>query len=102
MHIEKGVPMTFSVSDAADIIGVSRSQVYVLLKTNELESTKIRNSRRLTEGQLTRYLNKLENQAKSPGSLVADNKSQGLNQSSYSSGSPSGNSNLSNAQYGRP
>lgn len=60
MHIEKGVPMTFSVADAAAIIGVSRSQVYVLLNTNELESAKIRNSRRITEGQLARYLVKLE------------------------------------------
>lgn len=60
MRIEKGVPMTFSVADAAQIIGCSRSQVYVLLKTNELQSAKIRNSRRITEGQLSRYLNKLE------------------------------------------
>jgi excisionase family DNA binding protein len=60
MQLEKGVPKTFSVSDAADIIGCSRSQVYVLLRTQELESAKIRNSRRITESQLVRFLKKLE------------------------------------------
>jgi excisionase family DNA binding protein len=60
MQLEKGVPKTFSVSDAANIIGCSRSQVYVLLKTKELESAKIRNSRRITENQLVRFLKKLE------------------------------------------
>jgi excisionase family DNA binding protein len=60
MQIEKGVPKTFSVADTAEIIGCSRSQVYVLLKTKELGSAKIRNSRRITEGQLVKYLRKLE------------------------------------------
>ena len=60
MRIEKGVPMTFSVSEAAQIIGCSRSQVYVLLNANELKSAKIRNSRRITESQLVEYLKRLE------------------------------------------
>jgi len=60
MRIEKGVPMTFSVAETAQIIGCSRSQVYVLLNTNELKSAKIRNSRRITESQLVDYLKKLE------------------------------------------
>lgn len=60
MKIERGVPATFSVEDAAEILGCSRSQVYVLIKTKELESARIRGSRRITEGQLVRYLKSLE------------------------------------------
>lgn len=60
MNIEKGVPKTFSVTEAAKIIGCSRSQVYVLLDSKELSSAKIRNSRRITENQLVRFLKKLE------------------------------------------
>jgi excisionase family DNA binding protein len=60
MKIELGVPATFSVEDAAKILGCSRSQVYVLMKTNELESARIRGSRRITEGQLVRYIKRIE------------------------------------------
>ena len=60
MNIEKGVPMTFSVKEAAEIIGCSRSQVYVLMNTRQLENTKILGSRRITESQLVRFLKKLE------------------------------------------
>lgn len=60
MRIERGVPATFSVEDAAKILGCSRSQVYVLIKSNELESARIRGSRRITEGQLVRYIQSLE------------------------------------------
>jgi excisionase family DNA binding protein len=60
MKIELGVPATFSVEDAAKILGCSRSQVYVLIKTNELESSRIRGSRRITEGQLVRYIQSIE------------------------------------------
>jgi excisionase family DNA binding protein len=60
MQIEKGVPKTFSVIDTARILGCSRSQVYVLLRTRQLESAKIRNSRRITEGQIVRFIKKLE------------------------------------------
>lgn len=60
MHIEKGVPITFSVKEAGEILGCSRSQVYVLIKTGELESAKIRGSRRITESQLVRYIKRIE------------------------------------------
>lgn len=60
MNIEKGVPKAFRVEEAAKILGCSRSQIYVLLRTHELESAKIRGSRRITENQLVRYIKKIE------------------------------------------
>jgi excisionase family DNA binding protein len=60
MQIEKDVPATFTVEDAAKILAVSRSQVYVLIKTGEIESVKIRGSRRITENQLVRYIKRIE------------------------------------------
>ena len=52
--------MTFSVKEAGEILGCSRSQVYVLIRTGEIESAKIRGSRRITEGQLVRYIKRIE------------------------------------------
>lgn len=60
MQIEKDVPITFTVEDAAKILAVSRSQVYVLIKTGEIDSVKIRGSRRITENQLVRYIKRIE------------------------------------------
>jgi excisionase family DNA binding protein len=60
MRVEKGVPVTFSVEETARILGCSRSQVYVLLRTNELGSIQIRGSRRITENQIVRFVTKLE------------------------------------------
>jgi excisionase family DNA binding protein len=60
MRIEKGVPVTFKIHEVAKIVNCSRSQVYVLIKTGELESVLIRGSRRVTENQLVRYIKKLE------------------------------------------
>jgi excisionase family DNA binding protein len=70
MHIEKGVPVTFKIHEVAKILNCSRSQVYVLIKTGELESVLIRGSRRVTEDQLVRYIKKLE------GSSSLDNDGQ--------------------------
>ena len=60
MRIEKGIPVTFKIHEVANILNCSRSQVYVLIKTGELESVLIRGSRRVTENQLVRYIKKLE------------------------------------------
>jgi excisionase family DNA binding protein len=60
MQIEKDVPVTFTVEDAAKILSVSRSQVYVLIKTGEIQSVKIRGSRRITENQLVKYIKRIE------------------------------------------
>lgn len=58
--IEHGVVKLFTIKDVAQILNVSRSQVYVLLKTGELKSVTIRGSRRVTENQLIDYINMLE------------------------------------------
>jgi excisionase family DNA binding protein len=60
MHIEKGVPVTFKVHEVAKILNCSRSQVYVLIKSGELEGARIRGSRRVTENQLVRYIRRIE------------------------------------------
>lgn len=61
--IEIGVMKMFSIKDVALILNVSRSQVYVLLKTGELKSVTIRGSRRVSENQLIEYINTLESQS---------------------------------------
>ena len=62
MCIEKDVPIAFTVHQVAKILNCSRSQVYVLLKTRELDSVQIRGSRRITENQLIRFIKKIEAQ----------------------------------------
>ena len=60
MKIEKGIPVMFTPKQAAQILNVSRSQVYVLLKQGDLESVSIRGCRRVSEDQLVRYIRFLE------------------------------------------
>jgi excisionase family DNA binding protein len=60
MRIEEGVPVLFSPKQVAEILNISRSQVYVLFNLNELESVSVRGSRRVTENQLLEYIWKLE------------------------------------------
>ena len=60
MEIEVGVPLAFTVQQVAEILSCSRSQVYVLIKSGELGSVKIRGSRRVTEGQLVRFIRMIE------------------------------------------
>lgn len=58
--LERNVPFMFNPRDTAKILSISRSQVYQLLKTGELESVQIGRSRRISQDQLVRYINKLE------------------------------------------
>jgi excisionase family DNA binding protein len=58
--LEKNVPFMFNPRDTAKILSISRSQVYQLLKTGDLESVRIGRSRRISQDQLIRYINKLE------------------------------------------
>jgi excisionase family DNA binding protein len=60
MKIERGVIATFTPKQVAVILNISRSQVYVLLKTRELASIRIRGSRRVSEDQLVTYIKTLE------------------------------------------
>lgn len=58
--LERDVPLMFNPKDAAKILSISRSQLYLLLKAGDLESVQIGRSRRISQGQLIRYINKLE------------------------------------------
>lgn len=60
MKIEKDVPLMFTPVDAAQILSVSRSQIYVLIKRGELESVKIGGSRRISENQLVSFIGRIE------------------------------------------
>jgi excisionase family DNA binding protein len=60
MTIEKNVPLMFNPKEVAKILSISRSQVYVLLKSGELSSVTIRGSRRVSQNQMIDYINKLE------------------------------------------
>ena len=60
MELEIGVPLAFTVDQIGEILSCSRSQVYVLIKSGELPSVKIRGSRRVTQNQLLGYLHKIE------------------------------------------
>lgn len=62
-NIELGVPVTFTPKQVAQILNVSRSQIYVLLKLGDLDSVRIRGSRRITESQLVNFLHRLEGRA---------------------------------------
>lgn len=58
--LERNVPFMFNPRDTAKILSISRSQVYVLLRSGDLESVQIGRSRRISQEQLIRYINKLE------------------------------------------
>ncbi len=60
MQIQKNTPVMFTPVDAAKILNVSRSQVYVLLKDGALRSVKIGRSRRISENQLRRFIEQVE------------------------------------------
>lgn len=58
--LERDVPIMFNPKDAAKILSVSRSQLYVLMKSGELESVHIGRSRRVSQNQMLRFIDKLE------------------------------------------
>jgi excisionase family DNA binding protein len=60
MDIEIGVPLAFTVKQVGEILSCSRSQVFVLIGSGELESVKIGGARRVTQNQLLRYIRRIE------------------------------------------
>jgi excisionase family DNA binding protein len=58
--IEANVPVMFDMKTVAKILSVSRSTVYQLLKTKELDSVKVGRVRRVSQNQLVGYIMKLE------------------------------------------
>jgi excisionase family DNA binding protein len=60
MEVKPNVPLLFSPMEAAKILNVSRSQVYVLMKDGLLRSLKIGRSRRISANQIRLFLNQSE------------------------------------------
>ena len=63
MKLEKNVPVMFSPLEAAKILNISRSQIYVLLSEGELGSVKLGRSRRISQNQLLSFIQKLDGAA---------------------------------------
>lgn len=55
--------LAYTVAEAAKKISLSRSSVYELIQSGEIETIKIGRSRRITEGQLLRFLTRKEAEA---------------------------------------
>jgi len=53
------IPMLFTPVQAARVLGVSRSQIYVLMKSGQLGSVRIGRSRRVAQVQVTQFINNL-------------------------------------------
>ncbi len=51
------LPILFSPVQAARILGISRSQVYVLMTRGELGSLKIGRSRKIAQQQMNQFIN---------------------------------------------
>ena len=54
-------PMLVTANQVARLLGVSRSQVYVLMKSGQLGSVQIGRSRRITKDQVLDFVRGLEN-----------------------------------------
>ena len=54
------IPILFTPVQTAKIMGISRSQVYNLLKSGELNSVHIGRSRRISKSHVTQYIQSLE------------------------------------------
>lgn len=57
---ERKVPFLFTPVQTAKILGISRSQVYNLLNTGELNSVHIGRSRRIAQTHVQDFINSLE------------------------------------------
>jgi excisionase family DNA binding protein len=58
--VERTVRLAYPVNEAADLLGISRSQVYELFATGEVSSVKIGARRLVRHEALTGYLDRLE------------------------------------------
>jgi excisionase family DNA binding protein len=55
-YLEVDVPVMFTPDQVANIISVSKSQVFALIRSGELESLTIGRSRRISQNQLISYI----------------------------------------------
>lgn len=63
--IEANVPVMFDVKTVARILSISRSSVYELINSKDLDSLTIGRSRRVSQNQLVEYILRIEAEAKS-------------------------------------
>lgn len=63
--IEPDVPVMFDVKTVARILSISRSSVYELINSKDLDSLTIGRSRRVSQNQLVDYIMRIEADAKS-------------------------------------
>lgn len=54
-------PLLITTKQVAQVLGISRSQVYVLLKSGQLESVQIGRCRRISREQVIDYVRSLTN-----------------------------------------
>lgn len=66
--IEADVPVMFDVKTVARILSISRSSVYELINSKDLDSLTIGRSRRVSQNQLVEYIMRIEAEAKSANS----------------------------------
>jgi len=60
MHVERDVPILFPIRTVAKLLSISRSVVYTLIRDGKLGSVTIGRSRRVTEDQLTLFIDSLD------------------------------------------
>ncbi len=58
--------LAFSVEETAELLSISRSQLYRLIDLGELSTVKIGECRRITKGQLEGFLERLERTGGTP------------------------------------
>ena len=63
-YLELNVPVMFTPIQVAKIISVSKSQVFALIRSGELESLTIGRSRRVSQDQLIKYIMAKEKEKK--------------------------------------
>jgi excisionase family DNA binding protein len=54
------IPVMFDMNTVAKILSVSRSTVYELLRTQQLDAVRIGRARRVSQNQLNSFINRLE------------------------------------------
>ena len=54
------LPVMFDMKTVAKILSVSRSTVYELLRTEQLDAVRIGRARRVSQNQLNSFINRLE------------------------------------------
>jgi excisionase family DNA binding protein len=60
--IEERVPVMFTVRQVSEILNLSRNKIHMLIGDGSIESVQIGRSRRITEGQLLKFIRLLESQ----------------------------------------